>query len=612
MAITKTNFINYTRCPRYVSLEEIKKDKLTSTMTLEEYKKEADSEDLKEILDCLFEETPDGDIDLTKKVDKQLEAMMGYYKEVEIEAGRVVEEIFGGKTIYSSNTYNQESFDFSLNGINYLCYVDIYNENDDCINIIEVKATTSNKYKKIEYGKMGGEKYPMFIKKDNINILSPCIIADEKVIKNYEAKRNRLKNRFTEEGKYVYDLAVQRYIIEHDFLKNEVDKKVNYYLAVLNADYIYDGYRENGKRIYKKINNEDIITIYELNDITYEMQDIIDEDRKKLEEYIFNGSKKPCKVGVYCGLKKRTECIYKEICFKNVPHLNASYNYINFRTFKDPDGNSYDKYDLINNGYYKLDDVPYEWITSPNHIIQRDCYDNDKVYFNKDKIVAFLNQIEYPIYHLDFETLPCPMPRFFGEKPYTQSVFEFSLHIEHEPGVCDKEKDNYVYLAKTSGDERRDIAKALIDYIDPKKGTMLAQNVPFEKARIKELAELFPEYSEQLLGIREIGFDLLYVIKNNEQMARDLGFDDDAKLINYYNSKQSGSYSIKKTLPLFTNLKYSDLEIQNGTDALVEYSKYDLYTKEQLEETRKNLVEYCKQDTWAMVEILKGLRRLVK
>ena len=26
MAITKTNFINYTRCPRYASLDEIKKD----------------------------------------------------------------------------------------------------------------------------------------------------------------------------------------------------------------------------------------------------------------------------------------------------------------------------------------------------------------------------------------------------------------------------------------------------------------------------------------------------------------------------------------------------------------------------------------------------------
>ena len=51
-----------------------------------------------------------------------------------------------------------------------------------------------------------------------------------------------------------------------------------------------------------------------------------------------------------------------------------------------------------------------------------------------------------PIYHFDFETFGCPLPRFQGEKPYQQSVFEFSLHIEREPGVCDKEKDNFIFL----------------------------------------------------------------------------------------------------------------------------------------------------------------------
>ena len=40
MAITKTDFINYTRCPRYVALLNIKKDKLKSEITYEEYKKE--------------------------------------------------------------------------------------------------------------------------------------------------------------------------------------------------------------------------------------------------------------------------------------------------------------------------------------------------------------------------------------------------------------------------------------------------------------------------------------------------------------------------------------------------------------------------------------------
>ena len=36
--------------------------------------------------------------------------------------------------------------EFNKNGIKYICYVDIYNEVSNDINIIEVKATTSNKY----------------------------------------------------------------------------------------------------------------------------------------------------------------------------------------------------------------------------------------------------------------------------------------------------------------------------------------------------------------------------------------------------------------------------------------------------------------------------------
>ena len=40
MAITKTKFINYIRCPRFVSLDNVKKEKLDSIVTIEEYKKE--------------------------------------------------------------------------------------------------------------------------------------------------------------------------------------------------------------------------------------------------------------------------------------------------------------------------------------------------------------------------------------------------------------------------------------------------------------------------------------------------------------------------------------------------------------------------------------------
>ena len=164
MAVTKTDFINYTRCKRYFNLEDIRKTKLNSKMTIAEYKEQEKDELISELASEIFDED---DNDTTVKENKQLEAMMGYYKEVELLSALRVNNLFGGKSIYSEETYSQESFDFELNGIRYLCYVDIYNEVEDVINIIEVKATTSKVMLETTYGR-GDYKYPLFVERNGI------------------------------------------------------------------------------------------------------------------------------------------------------------------------------------------------------------------------------------------------------------------------------------------------------------------------------------------------------------------------------------------------------------------------------------------------------------
>ena len=49
MAITKTKFINYSRCPRYVSLDDLKKEKLDSMIRVEEYKKDLPNPEIYQI-----------------------------------------------------------------------------------------------------------------------------------------------------------------------------------------------------------------------------------------------------------------------------------------------------------------------------------------------------------------------------------------------------------------------------------------------------------------------------------------------------------------------------------------------------------------------------------
>ena len=624
MAISKTNFINYTKCPRYASLEEIKKERLDADISYKDYKEQELQDNLNEIVGSMYEvnEETEEETNLVDKVNRQLEAMLDYYKIVELEAGRISEKTFGGKSIYAEYTKNQECFDFSLNGIKYLCYVDIYNENDAGINIIEVKATTSKKYFEMMAGHKKQDKFSIWHKINNINYLKQELeeynLEEEMPLDAYERQREKLFDRYNL-GQYVYDLAIQRYFIEHEHLETKTEeklKKFHYYLAVLNADYIFAGTYEDNKPIYNpdEFGNE-LITFFDMTKITEDYQPLIEEDRKKLENNLKNLDAKPCSLGIYCGYKKQTCCKYfNPICGKHIPPYNSSLNYIhNGFGFVNENNERIKGLDLINEGYLNMLDVPDNWITKNYHRIQRESLEFGTVYVDKEKIKMGLKQLKYPIYHLDFETMPCPVPRFKGEWPYIQSPFEFSLHIEREPGVCDKDQDNIVFLAKTHNDERENMIKEMLKYMDPNQGTLFAQNVAFEKSRIKELAKIFPEYKTDLLKLVDRGFDLLWLVNTNSKLYTDLGFDEErSKTFNFYDKRLSGSFSIKKTLPVFSDLSYSNLVVKNGTDAIVEYANYNKMSKEEYNLKYQALITYCKQDTWAMVEILNALREIVK
>lgn len=611
MALTKTNFINYSRCPRFVALSEIKKERLNADISYEKYKEEEVEQKLKEILGSIYEVDEEGnEEDLIDVVNPQLEVMMPYYKEIERLAGLKVDALFNTKSIYAESTLDQESFDFEDNGINYICYVDIFNEINNNINIIEVKATTSKKYFELEAGYKGKDKYPIFYLKDNIYHLKEELgTIDDMPEVDYIKNRNKLLDRYSKVGKYIYDLAVQRMYVEKS-LKSK-NKEVKYYLAVLNHEYIFNGKYENNKAIY----SNDIVRIFDFTKITEELQDKVNIDKNNIENYIREMDACEYNLGKYCEYKLPSACKFTKICFKKIPKYNSSLSYMNNGFgFKDENNETHKGLDLINEGYLNMLDIPDSWIKNPNHMIQRNTLITHTPYINKEKIKIAINNLTYPIYHLDFETFPCPLPRFKGEKCYTQSPFQFSLHIEKKPGICDKEKDHYQFLATTSVEDcREELVKKLIEYIDVNNGgTVFAQNVSFEKGRLKELSEVFTEYKDQLLKIYNMASDLLYIVRNDSKMYEELGFDkEDAKKVNYYNELQSGSYSLKKVLPIFSNLSYDTLDVKNGTEALVTYASFPKYSIEEYKEKYENLIEYCKQDTYAMFVILEALRKLM-
>ena len=592
----------------------------------------------------------------------ELEALLPYYNQVEDEALKVAKKYFDG------TFQSQKLFEHELNGHTYRCYVDIYNENENEINIIEVKATTNRKY--LYWIKYNGDKkenkglffrntndrkdritYPLFVKDRNFWHLNTAdSTVSDVALETFTKKKEELLDRYSKVGKYPHDLAFQRFVIEGALRKAGDQRPVNYYLAVLNSEYVYDGaIDENGQRVYNNVDGQEIITFLELNETTKAYQETILKEVACLENYIStpHDVTKKVDVGKYCAWGEKTECLFWKHCFqtlRDVPDTNSANKYLDSnKSFLN--WGIEGKYQLINNGYYKLDDVPLEWLKNKKHLIQRDCYDNDTEYIDKEKMQYWFEQLEYPIYHFDFEGFPCPLPRFKGERPYTQSVFEFSLHIEREPGVCDKEKDNFIFLnEECDDDERKALAKAIVNHFEYNedgtlKGRMLGQSITYEKGRLEELANLYPEHSAKLLAIRDKSADLLHLLNNNEmyekmyekkygkeeyeKMKKEMkkgvhsGIEN-VNVFNYYHKDLSGGYSIKKTLPLFVpSLTYKGMDVGNGMQAYIAYINYDsdqptfnkLKTKA---ERREALKRYCQQDTWAMVEILRAVREKIK
>ncbi len=77
----------------------------------------------------------------------------------------------------------------------------------------------------------------------------------------------------------------------------------------------------------------------------------------------------------------------------------------------------------------------------------------------------------------------------------------------------------------------------------------------------------------------------------------------------YYTPKMKGSYSIKYVLPaLVPELSYDGLPIKEGGTASNTFLSMVNGTFEgDLEETKRQLLEYCKLNTCAMVKILEKL-----
>jgi hypothetical protein len=207
---------------------------------------------------------------------------------------------------------------------------------------------------------------------------------------------------------------------------------------------------------------------------------------------------------------------------------------------------------------------------------------------------APLAALPYPRYYFDFEGIDLPVPRWAGVRPYEQIPFQWSCHIERTPGVF----DHVEFLDLSGNDPSIPCIERMLEAIPPEgAGPILVYYQTYEAGRLRELAERHPQFAAAV----------------NQYLARLVDIHPIVRA-NYYCPSMHGSFSIKAVLPTIApNLDYGALdEVTDGTAAQVAYLYAALdpqTTPDRKVELHDRLLVYCKQDTWAMVEVAYFLQR---
>jgi len=286
-------------------------------------------------------------------------------------------------------------------------------------------------------------------------------------------------------------------------------------------------------------------------------------------------------IGPHCS--SPYSCDFAGHCWKHIPKYSI-FNIARLYSEK--------KFELYEQNVINFQDIPDDYPLNENQWMQVKSELNNESFIDEVQIRKFVAELNYPLYHLDFETFATAVPIFDGSRPYQQLVFQYSLHIEHENGTIEHKE----YLAEANGEDPRIkfIEQIIKDCTGS--GDVIVYNVGFERGKLNDLIEVFPACKTPILKIIDRFKDLMVPFRDRH----------------YYTPEMKGSYSIKKVLPaLVPELSYGDLEIQEGGTASNTYAQMaqDLFKGDE-KKTRDDLLEYCKLDTWAMVKILEKLKEV--
>lgn len=365
---------------------------------------------------------------------------------------------------------------------------------------------------------------------------------------------------------YLWDTAFQYHLITSSGIELE-DMSV----VFLNNQYIRDG----------ELDIKQLFTIESVKDRILLLLPKVKAHIKQMKSMLGNNAIPDINIGPHCN--DPYGCSFMGHCWQNIPEYSV-FNISRLSSDK--------KFLLFEEGITEVSDVPVDFPLSDNQQLQVFAEKSGETTINKNEIRSFVDSLQYPLYFLDFETFQSGIPMFNQSKPFQQITFQYSLHIQQTPNGVLIHKE---FLAEAKNDPRVPLIEQLIKDIG-NRGDIIVYNKGFETARLNEIARDFPKYASHTDKIVSRVVDLMNPFSEKH----------------YYTPDVRGSYFIKKVLPaLVPQLSYKGLNIAQGGDASLAFENlYNETDKTIINQTRKDLLDYCKLDTLAMVRILEKLNTI--
>ena len=371
---------------------------------------------------------------------------------------------------------------------------------------------------------------------------------------------------------YRQDAAYQYYVLQ----------ELGYEVVSCNIVHINNQYVRHGE-----LDIQQLFTIVDITEDARKLQTEVRENIKMIRKYMEQTSEPTDDIGPHCF--SPYTCGFFIHCAKHLPQPNV---------FDVSGIKSKTAFKCYEQGIVSFADLNVSDLLSPKQYMQveHELYSYPP-HVDVQSIRSFLDGLSYPLYFLDFESFQPAIPPYDDVRPFQQIVFQYSLHyIEYEGGPLQHKE----FLAYPGADPRRELAEQLCADI-PLDVCTTAYNMGFEKGRIRELAELYPDLREHLMNIHDHIVDLMVPFQKKW----------------YYCRAMQGSYSIKYVLPaLFPDdpeLDYHSLEgIHNGGEASAAFGNMAHMTPEEQETIRKQLLKYCGLDTYAMIKIWEKLKEICK